>query len=254
MKIQFASDLHLELAENSRYLKHNPLEVTGDILLLAGDTIYLGVGPLMKHPFWQWAADNYEQVIAVSGNHEYYAYYDISSQPDSYQIELFPNVSICSNIVRHIGDVDIVLSTLWAHIEPHNVFNTERFVSDFHRIMYGEHLLTADGFNHEHEKCLQFIKDAVTYSRAKTKIVVTHHVPTGLCAASEFNGSPINDAFIVELCNYIANSGINYWMYGHSHRNIDAQIGETSIISNQLGYVSHGEHLGFQHGKFIEVQ
>ena len=37
MKIQYASDLHLEFAENSSYIKHNPLKVTGDILILAGE-------------------------------------------------------------------------------------------------------------------------------------------------------------------------------------------------------------------------
>lgn len=36
---------------------------------------------------------------------------------------------------------------------------------------------------------------------------------------------------------------------------IDAQIGDTQILSNQLGYVSHGEHLrnGFSAGRYIEV-
>ena len=28
-----------------------------------------------------------------------------------------------------------------------------------------------------------------------------------------------------------------------SHRNIDTQIGKTEIASNQLGYVTNGEHL-----------
>ena len=253
MIIQFASDLHLELSENSHYLKHHPLEVTGDILLLAGDSVYLGVEPLMKHPFWQWAADNFEQVIAVPGNHEYYAYYDIAAKSDQFKIELFPNVKIYSNIVEHIGDVDVVASTLWAHIDSQNAYYTERFVSDFHRIMYNGHLLTAADFNKEHEKCLQFIKQSVAASNAKTKIVLTHHVPTGLCTAFEFSGSPINGAFTVELGDYIADSGIDYWIYGHSHRNIDAQIGDTRILSNQLGYVSQGEHLGFSHRRIIEV-
>ena len=37
MKIQYASDLHLEFTDNWRYLKESPLQVVvGDILLFAG--------------------------------------------------------------------------------------------------------------------------------------------------------------------------------------------------------------------------
>ena len=41
MKIQFVSDLHLEFLENRTFLAKYPLEVKGDILLIAGDTAYL---------------------------------------------------------------------------------------------------------------------------------------------------------------------------------------------------------------------
>lgn len=71
MKIQYASDLHLEFADNWRYLKANPLEVSGDILVLAGDIGYLGDANYSMHPFWDWASDNYKQVIACMGNHEF---------------------------------------------------------------------------------------------------------------------------------------------------------------------------------------
>lgn len=76
MKIQYMSDLHVEFQENSRYLKNNELPVTGDVLVLAGDILYLRdkVAPLTK--FWKWASGNYRQVLIVPGNHEYYNYWN----------------------------------------------------------------------------------------------------------------------------------------------------------------------------------
>ena len=35
MKIQYASDIHLELSDNSRFIKSEPFDVTGDVLVFA---------------------------------------------------------------------------------------------------------------------------------------------------------------------------------------------------------------------------
>ena len=272
MKIQFVSDLHLEFPENRAWLAEHPLEVKGDILLIAGDTAYLdlpesGRDTYSAYSFWDWASRNYQQVIVCPGNHDFYGYYDLTTMYDGWSKTIRPNVHAYYNTVLHltaeggltsnIGSslIDIIVATLWSYIEPYNAFMTERGVSDFYRIMYNGHRLTADDFNREHKRCLTFMKKAVKESNAKTKIVLTHHVPTQLCTAEEFHGSTINGAFTVELGDYIADSGIDYWIYGHSHRNIDAQIGTTRILSNQLGYVSHGEHLsnGFNPAKIIEI-
>ena len=260
MKIQFVSDLHLEFNENRLYLAQHPLPVVGDVLLIAGDTAYLnkpdsGENTYCQYGFWDWASDNYEQVIVCFGNHDFYGNYDLATMPEGYRLSIRHNIAACYNDVVHLTGVDVIVSTLWAHIEPYDAYLTEHGVSDFYRIMYCGHRLTADDFNAEHERCLKFVKRSVAESVAEKKIVLTHHVPTQLCTAAEFSGSHINGAFTVELGNYIADSGIDYWIYGHSHCNIKAQISDTLILSNQLGYISHGEHLrnGFVPGKYIDL-
>lgn len=260
MKIQFVSDLHLEFPQNRAYLESHPLEVSGDVLLIAGDTAYLDLpdsdnDTYSQYLFWDWASEHYEQVVVCLGNHDFYGHYDLATMPNSYCKQIRRNVHAYYNSVVHLEDVDIIVSTLWAFIPPYEAYQTEHGVSDFYQIKYNGHRLTADDFNREHERCLSFVKEAVASSHAKTKIVLTHHVPTQLCTADEFKGSPINGAFTVELGNYIAEADIDYWIYGHSHRNIDAQIGKTQIVSNQLGYVSYCEHQlnGFDPQKHLEI-
>ena len=226
--------------------------VTKDIKLFAAATSDPNWSlPLLKEAGWTL------DYISIHGywDHEFYGYYDLSSIPEGYCKEIRHNVHAYYNGIVHIGEIDVIVSALWSKIDPHNAFLTERNVSDFYRIMYGKHRLTTDDFNREHERCLAFIKRAVTESTAKTKIVLTHHVPTQLCTAEEFRNSTINGAFTVELGDYIADSGVDFWIYGHSHRNIKTQIGKTRIVSNQLGYVSHREHLsnGFDFSAMIEV-
>ena len=255
MKIQYASDLHLEFSENWRILRHKgPMEVIGDILVLAGDIGYLGDDNYCRHPFWDWASENYQQVIVALGNHEFYKFYDLSSMRDGLVGEIRPNVHFYYNNVVHIQDVDFIVSTLWAHINLEDAYITESGVSDFHRIMYGKDILSFSEFNKEHRRCLDFIERSVAESNAKYKIVVTHHLPSFQLMSPEFSGSRINGAFTVELAEYIEHSDIDYWIYGHSHRNIDKVIGTTHCVCNQFGYAYQMEHYSFDREKVIDIR
>ena len=253
MKIQYASDLHLEFVENRDYLKNNPLVIGGDILVLDGDIGYLGTGYYSVFPFWDWVSENYKQVIVVLGNHEFYNFYDLSGMKDGTCGEIRHNVHYYYNAVVHIENIDLIISTLWSHINFKDSFITENSINDFRRIRYGKNLLNYDDFNKEHDRCLKFIKKAVDESIASYKIVITHHVPSYILLPQNFKDSEINGAFTVELKDYIESCDINYWIYGHSHRNIDAVIGKTKCVSNQLGYVFANEYNSFVPDKNIII-
>ncbi len=254
MKLQFASDLHLEFHENSRWLKEHPLIPMGDVLVLAGDIGYLGDEMYSHHPFWDWCADNFNLTFVVPGNHELYKNYDINKLHEGWELAIRPNVkAVYNKVLKLDGDTDLIASTLWAHIHPYEAYFTEQGVNDFRRIRNGEYRLTWERFNEEHDKCLEFISRSIIGSKAATKIVATHHVPSFDLMADEFKGSRINGAFTSDLTKMIEQLPIDYWIYGHSHRNIDREIGGTKCVSNQLGYVFANEHTAYRPGKAIDV-
>jgi len=255
MRIQYMSDLHMELWDNSRYIQTNEFEVVGDILVLAGDTFYLRDTIAPQKRFWNWASKNFRQVLLVPGNHEFYSNSDVTARGDSWQWMIRENVGYYYNKVVRIDDTDLILTTLWSRIPEPDMYLVQRGMNDFRQIMYDGHRFTPDDFNLEHGKCLSFLKRAVEESTAKHIVVITHHLPTLLVVAAQHQGSDLNGAFATELGNYIANSRIDTWIYGHSHTNIDTTIGNTQIVCNQLGYIFYNEHLtnGFEPNKVIKL-
>ena len=91
MKIQYASDIHLEFSDNSRFIKSMPFEVAGDVLVFAGDTGYLRDRTLPNLKFWKWASANYREVLLIPGNHEFYGNGDVLAYGDSWSREILPN-------------------------------------------------------------------------------------------------------------------------------------------------------------------
>ena len=173
---------------------------------------------------------------------------------DSWSREILPNVHYYQNKVVRIDNVDFILSSLWSHIRPEDEYFVHRGMNDFRQILYNGRRFTPADFNTEHEKCLEFIKQSVAESTAERIVVVTHHLPSMAVVAPEHKGSLLNSAFATELGNFIADSRIDAWIFGHSHANEEAIIGNTRLVCNQLGYVYYNEHLaGFDGKRFIEI-
>ena len=250
MKIQICSDLHLEYAVNQHWIKENPLRPVGDVLLIAGDVYHLDKRYELLD-FIQVVAEQFEEVYLIPGNHEYYNGYDLATALSETHLKIKENVHLVNNKAIQIGGVNFVFTTLWTSVEREIEMIVSR-MPDFHQIPFNGGLLSVDNYNRVHNYCFDFLKTSL---RSDMKnVVVSHHLPSRFCNAAEFKDSPMNEAFCVDKTEFIKEANIDYWVYGHSHRNLqDFEIGGTQLLTNQLGYLDWGEHHTFQLDKFFEV-
>ena len=252
MKIQYCSDLHLEFIENKNYLSKNPIIPSGEILLLAGDIVPFAI--MESHnDFFDFISDNFEKVFWVPGNHEYY-YFDVGNKNTSFHEKIRSNVSLINNVSVIESNVKFIFSTLWSKISPVNMRPIQQGVSDFKVIKRNGQIFNPHDFNELHEQSLNFIQQEIENATSNKMFVVTHHVPTFLNYPAEYKGSDLNEAFAVELFDLIEKSAIDFWLYGHNHRNqANFDINNTRMITNQLGYVKHAENELFDPQMYISI-
>ncbi|MPN61726.1 hypothetical protein SDC9_209468 [bioreactor metagenome] len=99
---------------------------------------------------------------------------------------------------------------------------------------------------------MAFLEKELTTETGLKKVVATHHVPTRMNYPEQYKSSVLNEAFAVELFELIEKTTPEAWIYGHSHSNTpDFEIGNTRMLTNQLGYVKYGEQSKFSENKYI---
>ncbi len=253
MKIQYCSDLHLEFRENKNFLQQHKLEPVGEILLLAGDIILLK--DVNGHnDFLNYVADNFQTTYWLPGNHEYY-YYDLNDVQFPLREKVRDNVFLVNNKILAYKNTELVFTTLWSKISPQNQWDIQQNISDFSAIKNNGKKFTAYDFNQLHNHDLIFLKGALAEQSNNQRIVVTHHIPTLMHYPLQYKNSIINEAFATELHDLIFESNANYWIYGHHHVNtVPFKIGNTVMLTNQLGYVQYNEHTHFKTNAIIEIE
>ena len=255
MKIQFVSDLHLELTENSRFIKHCPISPTGDYLILAGDITYI---EKKNDKFFKWCSKNFKKTFWLPGNHEFYGKTDLQEYQGFVNEEIHDNVFIVNNTsIQLEKNVRMVFSTLWSEINPSEFLSVQNGITDYKRISFNGKPLQIVDINTISQNQTEFLKKEILNKKDKEKlIVVSHHVPSYSFMNPKYLNSSVNSAFAQERTSYDYNlSNVNYWIYGNSHYNVNdhIKIEDTVFRTNQLGYVHRGEHFTFSPCKFIEL-
>jgi predicted phosphohydrolase len=251
MKIQYASDLHLEFPENTWFLIDNPIVPKADILLLAGDIVTF-VHQEKADWFFDYVSKNFKQTYWVPGNHEYY-HSDINRHIGMFNVPIRKNVHLVNNISIKHDDVNFIFSTLWTKIHEVNMFRIERGMSDYHVIRDGDEILHPRKTTLFFEENIAFITSELKRLQDEKTVVVTHHIPTLMNYPEQFKGDALMEGFAVELFDMIEELKPNAWIYGHSHHSKPKfQIEETILLNNALGYV-RSEKTKYQNGQTIQV-
>ncbi len=258
MKIQYLSDLHLERMINYEFISQNINSIivpSGEVLILAGDITKMDKLHY-NDPIFDHLSMYFDKIFIVPGNHEYYYLSDLNkiSQPFLNE-DIRDNIHLVNNVSIDYKGVQFIFSTLWSHINEYESFYIERNVMDFNHIKKGKYTLSYKDFNSLHLDAKFFIVNALKDNKNTKTVVVTHHLPTKLVVHPDYKSSIISNAFVSENYDIIADNNIDYWIYGHSHRNIeDVKINNTILTCNQYGYQGYNlEFSGYNPKKIIEL-
>ena len=244
MKIQFASDLHLEIPKNNRYFQLEKIIPFADILILAGDTMYWDEDYL-QNPFWDAVSAAFAQVLVIPGNHEFYKGFDLASLQKSASGTIRDNVHWYYNRSVMLDGIQIILSTLWSHIPSTISERIQTCGNDFACVQYEKRPITIEKYNDENRFSIDYITKELQKKYAK-RIIVSHHAPIPEAVCEQLLNSWYAALYANNLDELIKRNSINYWIYGHSHQYRKSfWIHDTELVTNPCGYMSKKENMLF---------
>jgi predicted phosphodiesterase len=235
MRIQLASDLHLEHLHR-RFPRETLIRPArdADVLVLAGD---IANGTQAIDLFRAWPVP----VIYVSGNHELYhrTYEDVFD--DLRERAYGTSICFLERDVADFGGVRFVGCTLWTDyrllegMQAVAMRQAGRSLND-HRVIStrnGEEFSPRDALNIHHES-RTWLHEQLTQQYDGVTVVVSHHGPHPQSVHPRYFGDLLNGAFVSDLTPLLANA--NFWLHGHVHDSFDYEVRGCHVLTNPAGY------------------
>lgn len=224
--IHYISDLHVDKLRSLVPLFRTIGSTTNSFQNPNQDSIAIIAGDVGSplHPHWdetiKFFSNTYSKTLFVPGNHDYdsgalfkklsYKKYDkiIRSKLENYQ-----TIKLLQMDYDVHNDVEIIGCTLWSHVLKDNSIYTD------HNRMFIKHKRWLE----------KMIK-----RNDKTKIIVTHYVPTPRLIEQRYlalNNNKHHQLFCTDL-SHIVDKSVYAWICGHTHSRLNIKINDTQYCVN----------------------
>jgi predicted phosphodiesterase len=236
MKLQIASDLHLEFLRERFPTERLISPAAGaDILILAGD---VANGTRGIELFSDWPVP----VLYVAGNHEFYGHTLEPTIEALRAAAVGTSVRFLCNDLADFGGVRFLGTTLWTdyrlelnRTQRQLMESAELRINDHYRILAIDGKFTAQRALAEHEMARAWLEEQLRQPYDGKTVVVTHHGPHRLSTHPRYAGEAINAAFVSDLSDLLPSADL--WIHGHVHDNFDYSVLGCRVVANPRGYV-----------------
>jgi len=242
MKIQLASDLHLEFLQRDWPGERLIAPVPGaDVLVLAGD---IANGADACRLFASWPSHPVRvPMIYVAGNHELYNHpidpmlANIRKGAELNNIHFLENDSVVIGGVRFLG------TTLWTDYRLPRLNRTQTQLmeyvgtrlNDHFLIRTGRHTFTTRDALKKHEIARAWLESELAKPFDGKTVVVTHHGCHLLSVHRRYIGDQLSAGFVSDMSDLMP--GVDLWLHGHVHDGFDYQVGRCRVVANPAGYI-----------------
>ena len=244
MRVRVISDLHLECNDFGHGV---PDLGEGEVLILGGDILCArhfktnGTLHQVYKDFLKKCADNFEWVLYINGNHEYYSFH-WESTDKIIQENLPEGIHFMDDSVVKIQDWVFLGATLWTDFRKENpleMMEASRYMNDYKTIRIGSNYrkLRPEDTLEFHKKSKQFLLDTLPMFENQKVWVLTHHAPSYQSIHPKYRTETVNGSYVSDLDDLIlSHPQIKYFSHGHTHESMSYTIGECRVICNPRGY------------------